>query len=65
MDKKTIGEKLRQLRGDRSREEVAIGVKVTASAISMYESGKRCPNDEIKVRLAEFFGLSVESIFYS
>lgn len=65
MDKKAIGDKLRKLRGDRSREEVAVGAKVTASAIWMYESGQRCPNDEVKIRLADFFGKTVQEVFYS
>jgi len=65
MDRKAIGAKLRKLRGDRSREEVAVAVKVTASAIWMYEAGQRVPNDEIKVRLAEYYGASVYDIFFA
>lgn len=65
MNKKAIGDKLRELRGSRSREEVAVAAQVTASAIWMYEAGQRCPNDETKVRLADYFGKTVEDIFYS
>ena len=65
MNKQLIGEKLRELRGNRSREEVAVAARVTASAIWMYENGQRCPNDETKVRLANFFGKTVNDIFYS
>lgn len=64
MNKEKIGEKLRELRGDLSREEVAVAVKVTANAIWMYENGKRCPTDEVKVRLANFYGTSVGDIFF-
>lgn len=64
MDKKSIGETLRELRGTRSREEVAIAARVTANAIWMYEAGKRCPNDDTKVLLANYFGKTVEDIFY-
>ena len=64
MDKQRIGEILRELRGDRSREEVAVAARVTASAIWMYENGQRCPNDEVKVRLANYFGKSVGDIFF-
>ena len=60
-----IAARLRELRGDRSREEVAIACDVTAQAISMYENGSRIPNDEIKVKLAKFYKESVQSIFYS
>lgn len=65
MNKEIIGKRLRELRGDKSREEVAIAVKVTASAICMYEAGQRCPNDEVKIRLADYFNKTVQDIFYS
>ena len=60
----TVGERLRKLRGDRSREEVAIAIGVTAQAISNYEIGIRTPSDDIKCKLAEFFGVSVQEIFF-
>lgn len=65
MNKEYIARRLRELRGNKSREEVAIAVGVTASAISMYESGSRVPHDEIKVRLANYFGETVQAIFYA
>ncbi len=64
MNKQSIGEKLRELRGERSREEVAVAARVTASAIWMYEAGQRIPSDEIKVRLANYFKTTVEDIFF-
>ena len=65
MNKELIARRLRKLRGEKCREEVAIAVGVTASAISMYECGARVPHDEIKVRLAKYFGCSVQDIFYA
>lgn len=65
MDAKKIGAKLKELRGSRSQKEVADAVNVTDMAISLYESGDRIPRDEIKVALADYFGVSVESIFYT
>lgn len=65
MDRKAIGEKLRELRGEKSREQVAIAVGVTANAIWNYESGQRIPNDETKVSLARYYNRSVEDIFFS
>ena len=64
MNKQLIGEKLRELRGNRTREEVAVAARVTASAIWMYEAGQRTPSDETKVRLANYFGTSVTDIFF-
>lgn len=63
--KKGTGEKLRELRGQRSQEEVAEAVGVSTMAISQYETGKRTPQDKIKIRLAHYFGESVEAIFYA
>ena len=30
----------------------------------MYENGQRIPRDDIKVKLARFYGVSVEYLFY-
>ena len=62
-DKNKVGERLRQLRGRIPRESVANACDVSLSALSMYENGKRIPRDEVKVRLAKFFGKSVQAIF--
>ena len=65
MDKKTIGLKLKELRGSKTEAEVAKAIGVGQTAISMYETGDRIPRDHIKVKLAKFFGVSVESIFFA
>lgn len=64
MNRKKIAARIRTLRGMRSREEVALACKVTAQAISMYETGARIPSDDIKIKLADYFGCSVQEIFY-
>lgn len=64
IDKIRIGATLRELRGERKREEVALAVGVTAQAISMYETGQRVPTDDMKVKLAEYFEKNVQEIFY-
>lgn len=63
--KERIGQKLLQLRGDRSRDEVAQAVGVSYNAIQMYESGQRVPKDDIKIRLAHFYNVSVDELFFS
>lgn len=65
LDASVIGQRLRMLRGDKLQQEVAEAVGVSKMAVSAYESGDRVPRDEIKIRLAEYFGESVESIFFS
>ena len=65
MDAKEIGARLRELRGDRSQSEVAEALGLTAMAISGYERGERVPLDEIKVKLADYYGKTVQEIFFT
>lgn len=65
MDKNVISERLVRLRGTKSQEEVAKATGISSSALSMYENGERVPRDEIKIRLAEYYGTSVEKIFFA
>lgn len=65
MDAKKIGAILIKLRGEnRTQQEVADSIGVTVSAIGMYERGERIPRDEIKIRLAEYYGKSIGEIFF-
>lgn len=59
----TTAEKLVAARGKRSREEVAKAIGVSLSAVYQYETGVRVPRDEIKVRLADYFGASIQFLF--
>ena len=65
MDAEKIARKLVSLRGDKSLKEVAEANGISVSALSMYEAGNRIPRDEIKVRLAKYYGSTVENIFFS
>lgn len=65
MDSKKIGAKLRELRGDKSATEVATAVGVSTSAVSMYENGERIPRDEVKVKLARYFGVTIQELFFA
>lgn len=56
---------LRELRGDRTQEEIARAIGITKSSWAMYERGERTPRDETKMRIANFFGRSIEEIFFS
>lgn len=60
-----IGKKLVELRGEKSQETVAKAVGISVSAIGMYEKGNRIPRDEIKIKLAKYFGKSVQEIFFT
>lgn len=64
IDNKKIGKKLVQLRGNKTQEEVAKAINISVSALSMYENGSRIPRDNIKIRIASYYGKSISSIFY-
>lgn len=61
----SAGEILRTLRGERSVAEVAKAVDVSNSSYIKYERGERVPRDEVKTRIARYYGSSVESIFFA
>jgi len=65
LDRRKIGRKLVLLRGNKTREEVAADLKISCSALGMYEQGNRIPRDEIKIKIASYYGKSVEEIFFS
>ncbi len=65
MEPKEIGKKLQDLRGDRNQEEVAKACGISPAAVGMYERGERIPRDEIKIRLARYYNVSVEELFYA
>lgn len=65
MDTRTIGKRLIELRGSRTQEEVAKALGVSLSAIGMYERGERLPRDEVKVALAKYYDVTVQSIFFA
>lgn len=64
MDAKNIGCRLRKLRGTKTMERVANDICVSKSAIAMYERGERIPRDEVKQRLANYYGVPVQTIFF-
>lgn len=64
MNSAQIGKRLIELRGSRTQEEIARDNGISVSAIGMYERGERIPRDEIKIRLAKYYGVSVGQIFF-
>lgn len=65
MNNKAIAKKLIRLRNGKSREEVAKSCGISVSALAMYEQGERIPRDDIKVRLANYYGRTVNYIFFT
>lgn len=66
MDAKRIGQKLRELRGVfKTQEEVATAVGIDRASLSRYENGQQIPSDEVKLALAQYYGVTVGSIFFA
>lgn len=65
MSNAEIGARLRALRGEKTRAEVAAAVGVSVSALQMYENGARVPRDQTKMEIAVYFGSTVEDIFFN
>ncbi len=64
MDRQTIGMKLRALRGNATIETVSNSIGISASALTMYELGQRIPRDEIKIKLASYYNVRVDDLFF-
>lgn len=63
-DKKIIGARLRELRGERTILQVASDCGISDAALGMYEKGQRTPRDNIKIVLARYYKRSVQSLFF-
>ncbi len=60
-----VGRAIKEMRGTRSQQEIADALGCTKMAISQYENGQRMPNDDMKVSIANFFGVTVGSLFFT
>lgn len=58
----SFGKKLRSLRQEKKLSQVELSKKlnVTSQALSQYELGKRIPDAEMIIRIADFFDVSVD-----
>ncbi|MGH0800783.1 helix-turn-helix transcriptional regulator [Bacillus cereus] len=64
MNYERMAKNLINLRNKKSREEVARAVGISVSTLQMYENGQRIPRDNIKIKLANFYGVTVQKIFF-
>ena len=65
MDRKKIAEKLIAMRGEKTQAEVEKSIGISKSSLAMYETGQRVPRDEIKLALANYYGATIQDIFFS
>lgn len=56
------GNRIKNLREERDmkQEDLAKVLSISPSAVGMYERDEREPNDEITLKLAEYFGVSTD-----
>lgn len=59
-----MAKKLKALRGKKSQAKAARAIGISESALSMYEIGARIPRDETKIKIAEYYGKTVQYIFF-
>lgn len=64
MNNAEIAERLVAARGQTPRHVVCNATGISLSALAMYETGKRIPKDEIKVKLSKYYGIPVQDLFY-
>lgn len=64
MKENETGKKLEKLRGNRSQEETAQALGVSLESYRAYENGGRVPSDEVKQRIADYYGKSVKELFF-
>lgn len=59
-----IGRKLRKLRGNKTQAEVANDLDISIASVASYELGERVPRDPLKVKIAKYYGVPVQDIFF-
>ena len=47
-----------------TQESAAEQLGISVESLRAYETGQRIPRDEIKLKLAEYYGVDVQSIFF-
>lgn len=67
LDSDSIAGKLVKLRNEKniSQSQVAESLGLTRAAISQYETGQRIPSDEIKIKLSNYYGVTVQDLFFT
>lgn len=55
---------LSELRGSITQVELAKTLHISRSSLIKYERGERTPRDNVKKRIAAYFGKTVQELFY-
>ena len=65
IDPVTMGKRLRILRGIETRAKVSRDTGLSQSRLGNYEHGIRMPGDDTKALLANYYGVTVQELFYT
>lgn len=67
MDRKKVAQNLKELRAKtgKTQAEMAKILEISLSSYSQYEMGLKVPRDEMKVKIADYYGDTVQNIFFS
>lgn len=55
--------KIKQLRGEKTIEEVSEDLVLSPDTYMAYERGDRTPNEAVKESIAEYYGVNVSDIW--
>lgn len=58
-------EKMISLRGEQSQKDIAEDIGIPVSTYAMIELGHRFPRRELQAKLAKYFGVTVDELFFS
>lgn len=64
---KVVGERILSLRKEHgiTQKELAKALGVTRQLVCNYETGDCKPGDEVKKKIAEYFNVSIEELFFA
>lgn len=65
MERSLIAKRLVELRGGKTREEVAKAIGITVRALESYENGYRIPRDGVKAEIAKYYGQRIDLLFFT
>jgi len=67
LNAKEIGKRICDLRKSykMTKRYMAQALGISYNSVCSYEYGVRIPSDEVKIKIANLFSVSVESIFYA
>lgn len=56
---------MKSLRADKTQEQVANELKISKSTYAMIEAGHRFPRKDLMLKLSNYYGVTIETLFFS